>query len=347
MKRTLTLAMVAVLSSVVFSGTVSLQAPGPNEPGSAVNPIPLYGTVTIPIVTDIKLLTLDAIITIEGPASIIDYLDVDNAEQYGWDAIGFTAPAIPNLPKSVEIGAASFSDPPSGVVGFVTIQCEGPEPVTVSIEPGIALGGSVDITFGYPDFNEPIIIYQDDGSKELVDLQITGPGDVNENSQTQYHAVAYFQDGFNYDVTGGVIWSNTPNDVSTVDSNGLLTTEILLLPEKQTTLSTEYTFKDVTLTAIKDVNIVVPLILDELIERNLTEAIGLKLAVLDDILLALDYEQATQRILAEKQLDRSLPMSEKRDILMARIKLFQAMLKQRFGYERIDSSIDDLDAVLQ
>jgi predicted outer membrane repeat protein len=58
-----------------------------------------------------------------------------------------------------------------------------------------------------------------------VDLQISGPQQVTENSYAQYQATAYYEDSSTADVTPSATWSVEPQDVASVSGNGRLNTD--------------------------------------------------------------------------------------------------------------------------
>jgi hypothetical protein len=89
-------------------------------------------------------------------------------------------------------------------------------------------------------------------SVTLIGLQVTGPDEVAENSQAQYRALAHFDSNSTVDVTDSVEWSVEPNSNCSID-NGLLTTEIVDLPEDVTITAeygTEIAEKEVSILAI-------------------------------------------------------------------------------------------------
>ena len=59
---------------------------------------------------------------------------------------------------------------------------------------------------------------------ELVGLEITGPSQVPEDSQTQYSAIALYDNNSTADVTDTAVWSVEPDVIADIEA-GLLTTE--------------------------------------------------------------------------------------------------------------------------
>jgi hypothetical protein len=92
---------------------------------------------------------------------------------------------------------------------------------------------------------------------EPTRLEISGPDEVAEDSQTQYRAIACFETvgevDVAVDVTGSVGWSVEPNSNCNIAA-GLLTTETIDLPE-DVTITAEYTEGDNTQEAEKQVSI--------------------------------------------------------------------------------------------
>jgi hypothetical protein len=66
---------------------------------------------------------------------------------------------------------------------------------------------------------------------ELVGLEITGPDEVPEDSQTQYSAIALYDNNSTADVTDDALWSVEPNVIADIEA-GLLTTEKIFQPEE-------------------------------------------------------------------------------------------------------------------
>ena len=73
---------------------------------------------------------------------------------------------------------------------------------------------------------------------QLVDLEIVGPDIVTEDLQTQYKAIAHYDNNSTSDVTGSVQWSIEPNDIASIAA-GLLTTEMVDLTE-DITITAQY-----------------------------------------------------------------------------------------------------------
>ena len=88
---------------------------------------------------------------------------------------------------------------------------------------------------------------------DLAELEILGPNVVAENFQVQYKAIAHYDNNSTADVTASADWLVEPNDVASI-STGLLTTEIIDLPE-DVTISAEYTEDPNTVYAEKEVSI--------------------------------------------------------------------------------------------
>ena len=88
---------------------------------------------------------------------------------------------------------------------------------------------------------------------DLTHLEIVGPNEVAENLQTQYKAIAYFDNDSSRDVTDLVEWSVEPNDIASITA-GLLTTEMVDLPE-DVTITAQYGEGDVNESAEKQVSI--------------------------------------------------------------------------------------------
>ncbi|MHC4756308.1 MAG: LamG domain-containing protein, partial [Planctomycetota bacterium] len=88
---------------------------------------------------------------------------------------------------------------------------------------------------------------------ELLGLEIVGPNEVAEDSQTQYKAIAVYDNNSTRDVTALAEWSVEPNSNCSIAA-GLLTTEIVDLPE-DVTITAQYGEDPNTEIAEKEVSI--------------------------------------------------------------------------------------------
>lgn len=77
-----------------------------------------------------------------------------------------------------------------------------------------------------------------ESTHELTGLEIVGPGEVAENSQTPYKAIAYYDDDSTQDVTALVEWLVEPDNNCSIAA-GVLTTEVIDLPE-DVTITAQY-----------------------------------------------------------------------------------------------------------
>jgi len=152
-------------------------------------------------------------------------------------------------------------------------------------------GTGVDILNSEPDTSE-------DG-RLPVQLQITGPDEIWENSSQQYNAIVYYNDGGIVTVTNLSDWRVEPNDVATVNTTGKVTTNTLIYPQEEIILSAVYDENDVTVEAQKDITVFVGVTIPELIERNLNDAKQFKDQARQMLLLAGQRETAVFTILRD------------------------------------------------
>ncbi|UCE98697.1 MAG: LamG domain-containing protein [Planctomycetota bacterium] len=87
----------------------------------------------------------------------------------------------------------------------------------------------------------------------LVGLEVTGPDEVAEDSQTQYSAIALYDNNSTSDVTDLAVWSVEPNVIADIEA-GLLTTEKIFQPEA-VTITAQYTEDGNTFDANKPVSL--------------------------------------------------------------------------------------------
>lgn len=88
---------------------------------------------------------------------------------------------------------------------------------------------------------------------DVVGLEITGPDEVAENFRAQYKAIAVYENDATTDVTDSAVWSLEPTTIASIDSNGLLTTKEISLPEAYITVYAQYTVDENTFEAEKAV----------------------------------------------------------------------------------------------
>ena len=132
-----------------------------------------------------------------------------------------------------------------------------------------------------------------------VELQITGPNEMWENSSQQYNAIVYYNDGSTATVTNLSDWRVEPNDVATVNTTGKVTTNTLIYPQEEIILSAVYDENDVTVKAEKGISVNITVTIPELIERNLNDAKQLKDQARQMLLLAGQRETAVFTILRD------------------------------------------------
>jgi hypothetical protein len=141
--------------------TVSLVPIEEGQPGSSTNPLQPSDTITIKVTTDAGLFALDAVLTItSGSGWITDAMWPCLIGICPWDPIEISSPIIDPDGQSAEIGAVTFGAPPSGVVGWFEIRCDGPGQLVVDLTNGISFGGSADTSFMTPTFDGTLTIYQ-------------------------------------------------------------------------------------------------------------------------------------------------------------------------------------------
>lgn len=152
MKRFVLLVVLTAASAASASMVWIDQADVPTEPLAPSE------TVVIPVYTDTALLFLDALLELEGPATIVGALDKATAAAYGWEP-GFTYdPVVPGT--AVEIGAGNFDGAPGPIVGWYLIRCDDYGDVTANLLEAEHYGMCLDIDMERPYVGGAIIIHQ-------------------------------------------------------------------------------------------------------------------------------------------------------------------------------------------
>jgi hypothetical protein len=151
MKKLLALVLVlgiASMSMAAVGATISLVGPAEGEKGSATNPLLPSETCVIMVVSDAPILSLDAIVSLQGLASITGATDVaTGVAKHGWDA-GFAADTAMTA-RSATFAAGNFNGLGGAgkVLAEIVVHCDGEDlvPVVVDIIGNDQLGGSVNI----------------------------------------------------------------------------------------------------------------------------------------------------------------------------------------------------------
>jgi hypothetical protein len=154
MKKLLALVLVlgiASLSMAASVATISLVGPAAGELGSAENPLKPSETCIIKVVSDMPVLSLDAIVDLRGLASFAGATDIAaGVKNFGWDA-GFAAETGMTA-NSVIFAAGNFNGIGGAgkVLAEIIVHCDGLDlvPVVIGIRSNDQLGGSYDLASG-------------------------------------------------------------------------------------------------------------------------------------------------------------------------------------------------------
>ncbi|MHC4478454.1 MAG: PEP-CTERM sorting domain-containing protein [Planctomycetota bacterium] len=158
MKKWLSMFLVLVTASAASASLVEIRPIPEGEPGSASNPLWSSDEVVVLVYTDTPLVGLDAILTLDGPATIVGALDEATAASYGWDPRFTYDPIVPGA--AVEICGGNFDGAPGPIVGWFRVRCEDYGEVTATVLGATVYGGSMDINYETPEITGSITIYQ-------------------------------------------------------------------------------------------------------------------------------------------------------------------------------------------
>ncbi len=115
------------------------------------------------------------------------------------------------------------------------------------------LGNGPDADGSDPDWVEsdaPVMCLE-----SLIGIEIEGPSEVAENSEVQYRAKAFYENGITMYVTHSADWLIEGGTYMSINEDGVLTTEEVHLPEEGITISVQYSAGDVTVSAEKEVSV--------------------------------------------------------------------------------------------
>jgi outer membrane protein assembly factor BamB len=178
-----------------------------------------------------------------------------------------------------------------------------------------------------------------------VTLEIEGPEQVTENTQAEYESIVHYDDGRVRYRTLRTKWSIEPNEWAEIDDRAVLEAKELINPKEDATIKAVYTENDITLSAQKDIQIVIDCNLTELIDRNLTKTKDEKGQVLLLLDSALSKEFATANILRPTKqryiLDEISWLDINRMYYLMERSIFLEMLAKRW----IDMSLEGLNRV--
>jgi len=137
MKKLFALLVVLTLCGAANAGLITFDQDGDVIPATNGQEI----TLTI---TGSALLSVDALFTVTGDATITGYMTDADSATYGWDPAGFSITPIVTA-DSVEIGGGNWSGVAGPkVVGYIVVTYGSGE-VTVEMEGALGHGGSYDI----------------------------------------------------------------------------------------------------------------------------------------------------------------------------------------------------------
>ena len=164
---------------------------------------------------------------------------------------------------------------------------------------------------------------------KLESIEINGPNKVDENTSTNYEAVAYYDDGSTKDVTALAQWSVVDNNgIAQINTNGIMTTGKLLTLEEEIAVSASYSEEGVDVSAQKPVIVYANCTIAELVGRNIDSAVAIKEEVINNLNEAMKRERRAKELLSEFENDPSFENWKFPDFIKARNNLNWAILKE-------------------
>ena len=89
----------------------------------------------------------------------------------------------------------------------------------------------------------------------LINIEIEGPNEVAEETDTAYKAIAVYDNNSTKDVTDQAYWAVMPDNYADINDSGLLTTDQLIMPTEDVTIYAEYQEGNTIVQGEKDVQI--------------------------------------------------------------------------------------------
>lgn len=188
-----------------------------------------------------------------------------------------------------------------------------------------------------------VYINQISQPRTLLGLEITGPNEVQEDSEQQYDAIASYDNGDTRKVTLLSQWISEPNDCAEIVGQGVLKSFLVNYPQETVTLLAEYEEDGIFVCSEKDVTILADCETGELVKRNLAQAERMKLLALEQLEAALDKEEAAMDILNDLRMMRDFRCWNLREIVRSYVNIFQSTMKELLGIRVIYDSIEKLN----
>jgi hypothetical protein len=174
---------------------------------------------------------------------------------------------------------------------------------------------------------------------ELLSLEVTGPTQVGESSSASYRARAHYAGGVVADRTLSSQWSVHPGTDAAFTGPGELQTGQLIRPYVDVAVKAGYAEGAQTVEGTLSVRITAAVTGEELVRRNVEEAIELKRRAMSDLSAAIARERASQDVLATMP---PSPWVERAIPLVAEAVCWEMGARTSIGW-----SINDLLQVLQ
>lgn len=170
MKRVIFLSLFAgctILTAAAQSVLASSVTFGIPNPSGNINPLDF---VTIPLVTDTGLFSLESRVAINGPATVVSATSPLEAVNYGWLSEFSAEPVIDS--DSVEMSYASWAGTSTGTITEIVIRIDGSGPVSLFLAPGTLFQGvSVDVNEETPVINDTLILNEPNDTEINLDLK--------------------------------------------------------------------------------------------------------------------------------------------------------------------------------
>jgi outer membrane protein assembly factor BamB len=176
----------------------------------------------------------------------------------------------------------------------------------------------------------------------LLEIDVSGPPQAEENSTVQFNALARYDDGRVRDRTHLTEWSVQPADVAGMSEDGALTIGELLVPSVAAVVTGRYQEGGVQVEDEFEVELVISVSIDEFVRRNLEDAKQLKEQALVQLGEAGFREDAARSVLEEiRQGRRDGPPSRKGAQRTLR-RLKSAIMWGQMGERFVERSAEEL-----
>jgi hypothetical protein len=146
MKKLASIVLALLFANVASAAIVTLVPIDEGAPGSATNPLKDSDYIEILINVDPKVMSVDALVEVAGPAQVTGAVNLSDCANYGWDTSLSFDPILTTTTADIGVGDFAGGPDTDTIGGYITLHCTGAGPVTVTLMGNQTFGGSYDLS---------------------------------------------------------------------------------------------------------------------------------------------------------------------------------------------------------